>query len=62
MTAAEAAAILAEIAMLTEVVGGDPFRARAYAGAARRLEGSGADIEGPAPSPPSPASARGSRG
>jgi DNA polymerase (family 10) len=46
MTAAEAAAILAEIAMLTEVVGGDPFRARAYAGAARRLEGSGADIEG----------------
>lgn len=46
MTAAEAAAVLAEIAMLLEVVGGDPFRARAYASAARRLEGSGADVEG----------------
>jgi DNA polymerase (family 10) len=45
MTAAQAAAVLAEIAMLLEVVGGDPFRARAYASAARRLEGSGADLE-----------------
>lgn len=46
MNAAEAAALLAELAMLTEIVGGDPFRARAFATAARRLEGSGADIEG----------------
>lgn len=45
MNAAEAAAVLSEIAMLTEIVGGDPFRARAFAGAARRLEGSGADLE-----------------
>ncbi|HEX8432885.1 MAG TPA: helix-hairpin-helix domain-containing protein, partial [Longimicrobium sp.] len=44
MTVAEVAAVLAEIAMLTEVVGGDPFRARAFAGAARRLEGSGVDL------------------
>ena len=46
MNAAEAAAVLAEIAMLLEVVGGDPFRARAFANAARRLEGSGADLAG----------------
>jgi DNA polymerase (family 10) len=44
MTAAEVAVVLSEIAMLTEVVGGDPFRARAFANAARRLEGSGADL------------------
>jgi DNA polymerase (family 10) len=44
MTTAEVAAVLAEIAMLTEIVGGDPFRARAFAGASRRLEGSGVDL------------------
>jgi DNA polymerase (family 10) len=44
MNAAEAAAVLSEIAMLMEIVGGDPFRARAFSNAARRLEGSGADI------------------
>jgi len=44
MKAPEAAGILSEIAMLLEVVGGDPFRAKAYANAARRLEASGADL------------------
>ena len=44
MTAAEAAGVLAEIAKLLEIVGGDPFRAKAYATAARRLEASGADL------------------
>jgi DNA polymerase (family X) len=44
MTAAQAAAVLSEIAMLLEVVGGDRFRAKAYATAARRLESSGADL------------------
>ncbi|HLL84003.1 MAG TPA: helix-hairpin-helix domain-containing protein, partial [Longimicrobium sp.] len=45
MNAAGASAVLAEIAMLLEVVGGDPFRARAFQNAARQLEGSGADLE-----------------
>jgi len=45
MNAAGAASVLAEIAMLLEVVGGDPFRARAFQNAARQLEGSGADLE-----------------
>jgi DNA polymerase (family X) len=44
MKAAEAAGVLSEISMLLEVVGGDPFRAKAYATAARRLETSGADL------------------
>jgi DNA polymerase (family 10) len=44
MTAREAAAILGEIAMLLEVVGGNPFRAKAFQTAARRLETSGADL------------------
>ncbi|HEX2203235.1 MAG TPA: DNA polymerase/3'-5' exonuclease PolX [Longimicrobium sp.] len=44
MTGREAARVLSEIAMLLEVVGGNPFRARAYAGAARRLEASSADL------------------
>ncbi|HEU0302729.1 MAG TPA: DNA polymerase/3'-5' exonuclease PolX [Longimicrobium sp.] len=44
MTAREAAAVLGEIAMLLEIVGGNPFRARAFATAARRLETSGADL------------------
>jgi DNA polymerase (family X) len=43
--AGEAAAVLAEIAVLLEVVGGNPFRARAFAAAARSLEGSGADLD-----------------
>jgi len=45
MKAPEVAGILHEISMLLEVVGGDPFRARAYATAARRIEASGADLE-----------------
>jgi DNA polymerase (family 10) len=45
MKAPEAAGVLSEISMLLEVVGGDPFRARAYATAARRIEASGADLE-----------------
>ena len=44
MKAPEAAGYLSEIAMLLEVTGGDRFRARAYANAARRLETSGADL------------------
>lgn len=44
MTAREAAAALAEIATLLEVVGGNPFRARAFQSAARALETSGADL------------------
>ncbi|HVG45829.1 MAG TPA: DNA polymerase/3'-5' exonuclease PolX [Longimicrobium sp.] len=44
MKAPEAAGTLAEIAKLLEIVGGDPFRAKAYATAARRLEASGADL------------------
>ena len=44
MKAPEAAGVLAEIAKLLEIVGGDPFRAKAYATAARRLETSGADL------------------
>lgn len=44
MTAREAAAALAEIAMLLEVVGGNPFRAKAFQSAARLLETSGADL------------------
>lgn len=45
MNPREVAAVLAEIAMLTEVVGDNPFRARAFATAARSLEISGADVE-----------------
>ena len=44
MTAREAAALLAEIAMLLEVVGGNPFRAKAFQSASRWLETSGADL------------------
>ena len=44
MKAPEAAGVLSEISMLLEVVGGDPFRAKAYATASRRLEASGADL------------------
>jgi DNA polymerase (family X) len=44
MTPGRVAAVLHEIAALTEVVGGDPFRARAFAGAARRLEGASFDL------------------
>jgi DNA polymerase (family X) len=44
LTAREAAAALAEIAVLLEVVGGNPFRARAFRSAARALETSGADL------------------
>jgi len=44
MTAREAAAVLGEIAMLLEVVGGNPFRAKAFQSAARRLETSIADL------------------
>lgn len=45
MKAPEVAGILQEISMLLEVVGGDPFRSKAYANAARRIEASGADLE-----------------
>ncbi|HET7233971.1 MAG TPA: DNA polymerase/3'-5' exonuclease PolX [Longimicrobium sp.] len=45
MKAPEVAGVLQEISMLLEVVGGDPFRAKAYANAARRIEASGADLE-----------------
>ena len=44
MKATQAAGVLAEIGMLLEVTGGERFRARAYANAARRLETSGADL------------------
>ncbi|HEX8394306.1 MAG TPA: DNA polymerase/3'-5' exonuclease PolX [Longimicrobium sp.] len=44
MTAREAGAVLAEIAMLLEVVGGNPFRAKAFSTAARSLETSAADL------------------
>jgi DNA polymerase (family X) len=44
MTAREAAAALADIAMLLEVVGGNPFRAKAFQSAARSLETSSADL------------------
>jgi DNA polymerase (family 10) len=46
MTAREAGAVLAEIAMLLEVVGGNPFRAKAFSTAARSLETSAADLAG----------------
>jgi DNA polymerase (family 10) len=45
VTGAEVATVLAEIAMLSEVLGENPFRARAFAAAARALEGSGADLD-----------------
>lgn len=45
MTAREAAAALGEIAILLEVVGGNPFRARAFQSASRTLETSGADLD-----------------
>lgn len=44
MNAREAAAVLAEIATLSEVLGENPFRSRAFAGAARALETSGANL------------------
>jgi DNA polymerase (family X) len=44
VTAREAAAVLGEIAMLLEVVGGNPFRAKAFQSASRSLETSGADL------------------
>lgn len=44
MTPREAGAALAEVAMLLEVVGGNPFRARAFQAAARALETSAADL------------------
>jgi DNA polymerase (family 10) len=44
VTAREAAAALSEIAMLLEVVGGNPFRAKAFSSAARALETSTADL------------------
>lgn len=44
MTAREAAAALGEIAMLLEVVGGNPFRAKAFQTASRSLETSAADL------------------
>jgi DNA polymerase (family X) len=44
MNAGQAAAVLAEIGVLLEVVGGNPFRAKAFAAAARSLEGSAADL------------------
>jgi DNA polymerase (family X) len=40
----DVARLLAEIAALTELGGGDPFRARAFAGAARSLEATDADL------------------
>lgn len=43
MNAAEAAAVLAEIARLSELAGENPFRSRAFASAARSLES--ADVE-----------------
>ena len=45
MNAREVSAALAEIAVLSEVLGENPFRARAFASAARTLETSGADLE-----------------
>lgn len=44
MKTGEVAAVLAEIAQLMEITGGDRFRAKAYANAARRVETSGADL------------------
>jgi DNA polymerase (family X) len=44
LTGREAAAALAEIAVLLEVVGGNPFRAKAFQAAARALETSAADL------------------
>ncbi|HEU0013071.1 MAG TPA: DNA polymerase/3'-5' exonuclease PolX [Longimicrobium sp.] len=44
MTTREVAGALQEIAMLLEVVGGNPFRAKAFSTAARALEGSPADL------------------
>lgn len=45
MKAPEVAGVLHEISMLLEIVGGDPFRAKAYANAARRIEATGADLD-----------------
>jgi DNA polymerase (family 10) len=45
VTAREVAVVLAEIATLMEVTGGNPFRAKAFATAARRLETADADLE-----------------
>jgi DNA polymerase (family X) len=44
MTARDIAGVLAEIAMLSELNGENAFRARAFASAARTLEGSDADL------------------
>lgn len=45
MNAREVAAVLEEIAMLAELAGENPFRVRAFSGAARTLEGTTADLE-----------------
>ncbi|CAN5619590.1 helix-hairpin-helix domain-containing protein [soil metagenome] len=45
MTRADVARVLAEIATLSELNGENPFRSRAFAGAARSLEGSDVDLE-----------------
>ncbi|HEV2132100.1 MAG TPA: helix-hairpin-helix domain-containing protein, partial [Longimicrobiaceae bacterium] len=45
MTRADVARVLAEIATLSELNGENPFRSRAFAGAARALEGSDVDLE-----------------
>jgi DNA polymerase (family 10) len=44
VNAREAAAVLAEIAMLSELVGENPYRSRAFSNAAHALEGSSADL------------------
>ncbi|HEU0079536.1 MAG TPA: hypothetical protein VFQ76_17900, partial [Longimicrobiaceae bacterium] len=45
MNAREVAAVLEEIAMLGELTGENPFRIRAFAAAARTLEGTTADLD-----------------
>ncbi|HEV2130709.1 MAG TPA: helix-hairpin-helix domain-containing protein, partial [Longimicrobiaceae bacterium] len=45
MTRADVARVLAEIATLSELNGENPFRSRAFASAARSLEGSDVDLE-----------------
>lgn len=45
MNAPDVAGVLAEIATLAELRGENPFRTRAFAAAARQLEGSDADLE-----------------
>ncbi|MBV9773656.1 MAG: hypothetical protein JO040_06880, partial [Gemmatimonadetes bacterium] len=45
MNTREVAAVLAEIGMLSELAGENPFRARAYTTAARSLEGAAVDLD-----------------